>query len=68
MVETKDCIVFVSNVMIIFVMIMIQIEMMKLVGVVLFQNYYITKISMSNMDMQFGYSFQVNVGLGVYQV
>ena len=54
--------------MIILVIIMNQIEMMKLLGVVLFGNYYLTTISTRNMDRQFGYSFQVNGGLGGYQV
>ena len=47
---------------------MIQIEMMKLLGVVLFVNYYTTIIPTINMEMQFGDSFQVNGSLGGYQV
>ena len=41
---------------------------MKLLGVVLFGNYYLTKISTSNVEMHFGDSFQFNGGLGGYQV
>ena len=53
-VETKEFIVFVRNVTVLLVMIMIQIETMKLLGVVLFGTYYLTTISKINMEMQFG--------------
>ena len=41
---------------------------MRLLGIFLFGSYYLTTTSTSNMEMQFGYSFQVNDGLVVYQV
>ena len=68
MVETKEFIVFVRNVTVLLVMITIQIETTKLLGAVLFGKYYLTTISMINMEMQFGDSFQVNDNLGGYQV